>query len=196
MIGFSIQHLLSIDHIIHPNLERIQRRSIHSIAIDSRLVKQNELFVALRGENHDGHSYIENVLLKKPVVCVVDEKWYAKNKKKYPSAPLFVVDNTLKTLGDIARVYRKQFDIPIIGITGSNGKTTTKEMIAAILKTKYNVLYTQGNYNNHIGLPLTLFRLNENHRVVVLEMGTNQPGDIEYLCSIVTHEDTLLCVFD
>lgn len=192
MTGFFIQDLLHVTHEHAQNLYDIRRKAIRSASIDSRTLKHGELFIALRGEKFDGHDFIAEAMKRGARACMVDEKWYAKHGKKFGRAHLLIVNDTLTSLGDLAREYRKRFDIPIIAITGSNGKTTTKEMIAAALKTRYNVLYTTGNYNNQIGLPLTLLRLAPQHRVAVVEMGTNSPGEIEALCSIARHSHAVI----
>lgn len=144
------------------------------IEIDTRKLSGSEVFFALKGENSDGHNYI-NSQIKAEAVVVSKEA-------DFPTQ--IIVKDTLKALGDLARYYREQFQPTIIGITGSNGKTTTKEMLAAILKTHQPTLYTKANYNNEIGLPLTLFQLNKEHRYVVLEMGMRGLGQIQYLADI------------
>lgn len=192
MTDFSVQDLLNFNHSLEQNLYEIRRRTIKSVSTDSRTIKSGEIFIALRGQHYDGHSFVHDAIKKGAALCIVDDNWYARHGSSYRRAKLFVVKDTLETLGEIAREYRKKHDIPLIGIAGSNGKTTTKEMIAAVLKTRYNVLYTAGNNNNQIGLPLTLLRIAPEHRVAVVEMGTNHPGEIESLCSIAQQSHALV----
>jgi UDP-N-acetylmuramoyl-tripeptide--D-alanyl-D-alanine ligase len=143
-------------------------------------VKPGELFVALRGERFDGHAYARECLDKGAAAVLVDEMGMDGTLQ-----PALVVANTRLALGRLAAYWRGKFDIPLAAITGSNGKTTVKEMLAAILRTaagaEEGVLSTQGNLNNDIGLPLTLFRLNAAHRYAVIEMGMNHEGEISYL---------------
>lgn len=154
---------------------------ILAVDIDSRKVHQAGLFVPLLGERVDGHAYINSALeagaagclLSRPRDSYRDDKFYVK------------VGNTEKALGDLAAWYKSRFQIPFIGVTGSVGKTTAKDMIAAVLSTKYKVLKTEGNYNNNVGLPLTILRLNREHEVCVLEMGMDRFGEIDYLGGIV-----------
>jgi len=144
------------------------------------------LFFALRGESFDGHQFVSQVIGGGASAVVVDESWFFENTiaMRNVSAPFFCVPDTTKALGELARVYRKKFSIPVLAIGGSNGKTTTKEMIVAVLGKKFSVLGTQGNLNNHVGVPQMIFRLTRNHQIAVLELGTNHPGELAYLCSI------------
>ncbi len=168
------------------NQDLLKRRAISGVSTDSRAVKKNDLFFALKGEKFDAHDFIDSVLKSEAVAIVVHRKWALKNDKYFRTFPcLFViVDDTTVAFGELARIYRRKFDIPVIAIGGSNGKTTTKEMVNAILRTKYDVLSTEGNLNNHIGVPQTLFRLASNHDAAVIEIGTNHFGELKYLCEI------------
>lgn len=161
--------------------------------VDSRLVTLGSLFVALPGENTDGHLYVDHALESGAVLALVDHKI----KSAYPVFNLsdrpdrlrktpfsVIVPNTLEALQQIASWWRAQFDIPVIGITGSVGKSSTKETMAALLGHKFRVLKNKGNMNNEIGLPLTLLSLNESHQAAVLEMGFYVPGEIKLLCKI------------
>lgn len=146
---------------------------------DSRQLKKNQLFFALKGPNFDGNTYAEQAVLEGANASIVDDpKVAATNKSCY------LVDNVLNTLQELAQYHRNQFDIPVVALTGSNGKTTTKELIGTVLKTRYNILATSGNLNNHIGVPLTLLQINANHRLAIIEMGANHLGEIEHLCTI------------
>ena len=155
------------------------------ISTDSRAVGENMLFVALIGDNFDGHDFAEGAIAHGAVGAVVS--------KDIPlSGAKILVEDTQKALGDIAKFYREKFNIPFIGITGSVGKTTTKDMIACVLESKFNVLKTKGNFNNQIGLPLTLLRISNNHEIAVTEMGMSGFGEIDALASMVCPET---CVF-
>ncbi|NCO67570.1 MAG: UDP-N-acetylmuramoyl-tripeptide--D-alanyl-D-alanine ligase [Nitrospirae bacterium CG_4_10_14_0_8_um_filter_41_23] len=149
------------------------------VSIDSRTIREGELFIALKGSRFDGHNFL-NEALDKGSGALVNFPPVEPVKGK----TIIYVDDTLKALQGIARYLRLRRDIPVIGITGSNGKTTTKELIASILGTKYRVLKNIANLNNHIGLPLSLTRINDTDEVVVLEMGASGPGEIKDLCEI------------
>ncbi len=159
------------------------RKACLGISTDSRTIREGELFFALRGPNFDGHSFIETAIEKGAWGAIVEKVRSPQSIVHSPSSLLQVPD-TLKALGDIARWWRAQFDIPCVAVTGSNGKTTTKEMIASMLSKKWSVLKTEGNFNNLIGLPLTLDRLDQKIQTAVLEMGMNAPGEIRRLTEI------------
>jgi len=144
---------------------------------DTRTIKEKELFIALRGENFDGHDYLDKAKASGASAVLVEEKCEAVR-------PSIIVKNTRQAMGELARNWRASFSIPLIAITGSNGKTTVKEMVAAICGCKSSVLATQGNLNNDIGVPLTLFGLGDDHQYAVIEMGANHPGEIEWLSQI------------
>lgn len=141
---------------------------------DTRQIKQNQLFIALRGENFDGHDYITDAIEKGACAAMVEEA-------TTDQLPILVVDDCRRAMNDLAHYWRQQFGIPVVAITGSNGKTTVKEMVAAILSQTGPVLSTQGNLNNDIGVPLTLFGLNVEHQFAVIEMGANHAGEIDLL---------------
>ncbi|MFM9266697.1 UDP-N-acetylmuramoyl-tripeptide--D-alanyl-D-alanine ligase [Tychonema sp. BBK16] len=150
------------------------------IATDTRTIQGGEVFLALRGENFDGHQFVEKARDLGAIVAVVDRAW----EGTVPNFPLLRVDNTLIAYQAIARWWRNQFSIPVIAITGSVGKTTTKELIAAVLSTQGNVLKTQFNYNNEIGVPKTLLELSPEHNYAVIEMGMRGLGEIAVLTQI------------
>ena len=158
----------------------LARGQVRRVCIDSRVVKKGELFIALKGEVFDGHDFIDEVLAKGVRVLVVHKPV----KVKDPKISVIRVKDTIRALGDIARFHRLRFKIPVIALTGSAGKTTAKEMIAAVLSRKYKVLKNEGTQNNHIGVPLTLLKLKAGHQIVVLECGTNRPGDIVWLADV------------
>ena len=137
------------------------------VTTDSRNCPEGSMFIALKGGNFNGNAFAEQALQKGCRYAVVDEPEYA--QKDDPR--ILLVEDCLKALQELANYYRRQLGTRIIGITGTNGKTTTKELIATVLGRKYNVLYTQGNLNNHIGVPLTLLRLKPEHEIAVVEMG-------------------------
>lgn len=151
---------------------------ITGVSTDSRHLEGGELFLALHGEHHDGHDYLEEVVAKGAAALIVDRPAMAQAKN------LIQVKDTLKALGDLAHAWRNRFHIPVVAITGSNGKTTTKDLTAAVLGSQWHILKTEGNFNNLIGLPLTLFRLDEKIQAAVLEMGMNHPGEIDRLAEI------------
>ncbi|MCX8082515.1 MAG: UDP-N-acetylmuramoyl-tripeptide--D-alanyl-D-alanine ligase [bacterium] len=156
----------------------ILKRYCYGISTDSRQIKKGEVFVALKGERFDGTSFVNLVLQKGAVAAVVPDNFISDSKK------IIKVKDTLKALGDIARGYRNKFDVYVIGITGSDGKTTTKEFIKKTLSVKYNTSGTEGNFNNFIGLPLSIFNITEKTDFCVLEMGMNRRGEIRYLSKI------------
>ncbi|HPN88017.1 MAG TPA: UDP-N-acetylmuramoyl-tripeptide--D-alanyl-D-alanine ligase, partial [Candidatus Omnitrophota bacterium] len=151
---------------------------LKGVSIDSRTIKKGELFIAIIGEKQDGHDYLDAAIAKGAVAVLVSKA--VKLKKEVPS--IWVKDTT-KALSDIASFHRDRFSVPIIAITGSSGKTTTKEMIATILSKKYKILKNYKSFNNQYGVPLTLLQLRKKHEVVILEVGTNRPGDIAALAS-------------
>lgn len=154
---------------------------VTGVETDSRAIHAGDLFVALRGENTDGHKYITGALTNGGAGCLTE----IIPQELLPGKFYIQVDDTVLALGQVAKAYKEKFPIPVIGITGSVGKTTTKDMVAAVLSQKYKVLKTEGNFNNELGLPLTLFRLTPQHQVCVLEMGMNHFGEIDYLTQIV-----------
>lgn len=151
------------------------------ITTDSRNCPQNSIFFALKGANFNGNAFAKVALEKGCSYAIIDEKeYYEEGNKK-----MILVDDSLETLQKLANYHRRQLGVKIIAITGTNGKTTTKELIATILSEVHNVLYTQGNMNNHIGVPLTLLQMTNRHNLAVIEMGASHPGEIKELTNIV-----------
>ena len=148
------------------------------VCTDSRNCLPDSLFFALKGDTFDGNLFAEKALLSGCIYAVVDDPAVKKDDR------YIIVENVLQTIQQLAAYHRQILKTPVIGITGSNGKTTTKELMAAVLSTKYNLLYTEGNLNNHIGVPLTLLRLKPEHELAIVEMGANRPGDISELVQI------------
>ena len=162
-------------------------RQSTGITTDSRDCPEGSIFVALKGDNFDGNKFALQALDKGCAYAIVDSE--ATNNPK-----LIKVDDCLKTLKLLAREHRRQFNIPVIAITGTNGKTTTKELVRAVLSEKYNVLATEGNFNNDVGVPKTLLRLRPEHEIAIIEMGASHPGDIKTLaetaeptCGLITN---------
>ena len=149
-----------------------------TVCTDSRHVLPDSIFFALRGGNFNANAFARSALEQGCRYAVVDEAQYATDDR------FILVDDVLRTLQQLAAHHRRTLGTTIIGITGTNGKTTTKELVAAVLREKYRILYTQGNLNNHIGVPLTLLRLRPEHQLAVVEMGASHPGEIAELCEI------------
>ncbi|RMH68425.1 MAG: UDP-N-acetylmuramoyl-tripeptide--D-alanyl-D-alanine ligase [Gemmatimonadetes bacterium] len=157
-------------------------KRINQVTIDSRQVQPGDLFIAIRGEQFDGHDFIPQALAAGAKAVLVDQTWA--NQHTTPEVPRIIVEDTRRSLQDLARLHREQFNIPVIAITGSNGKTTTKDLIAAVLSQQYRVLKNEGNLNNHFGVPLTLLKLRPTHEIAVIEMGMNHFGELAELCTI------------
>jgi len=153
------------------------------IVIDSRKAKPKDIFIAIRGENFDGHDFLKDVL-KKKVSCLIISRSQIPDPRSQ-QCTIIKVKDTLKALQDIAAYHRSKFSIPIIGVTGSSGKTTTKDMIASVLSQELNTLKNEENLNNEIGVPLTLLRLKPTHQVAVIEMAMQNTGELELLAKIV-----------
>ena len=150
------------------------------VTTDTRDCPEGSMFIALKGVSFNGNTFASQAIANGCRYAVVDEAEYAGDAE----GRILLVDDCLKALQDLAAWHRRALGTRMIGITGTNGKTTTKELIAAVLKEKYNVLYTQGNLNNHIGVPLTLLKLTPEHEMAVVEMGANHPGEIKTLVNI------------
>ena len=146
-----------------------------TITTDSRYCPEDSIFLALKGASFNGNQFAQQALEKGCAFAIVDEKEYQTDKR------IILVDDCLQTFKDLAREHRRQYSIPVIGITGTNGKTTTKELIRSVLAEEYQVMATEGNYNNDVGVPKTLFRLDSNTEIAVVEMGASHPGDIKTL---------------
>ena len=156
------------------------KRKIHAISINSKKIKKDDIFIAIKGLNFDGHDYINEAFKNGAIAAIISDE--EKNSSK-----TILVNDSRKSLADIASLILKKFNPFVIGVTGSNGKTTTKEIIKSILDSNYGqnkILATRGNYNNDIGLPLTIFNLNSSYTHIVLEMGMNHPNEISYLANI------------
>ncbi len=174
--------ILQISKMAGAKLEQGDERiSIERISTDSRTIKKGELFVALRGENFDGHKFIEDVAKSGAAGAIVDPKWKGKVPKSFA---IIRANDTLLAYQNLAANYRKSLPIKVLAITGSNGKTSTKDFAASVLGRKFRVTKTQGNFNNHVGLPRTILDSNSDHEVGVWELGMNHPGEIAPLAKI------------
>lgn len=162
-------------------MENIYEKFLEStaVSIDSRNCPEGAMFIGIKGANFDGNLFVEKALEQGCKYAITD------NPEIGVGNPNIIhVADSLKTLQDLAAYHRMKFNIPVIAITGTNGKTTSKELISTVLSKEYNTLFTLGNLNNHIGVPLTLLRLNRGHNIAVIEMGANHPKEIEFLCKI------------
>jgi UDP-N-acetylmuramoyl-tripeptide--D-alanyl-D-alanine ligase len=178
----TVDDLLSLDPDEVLYRDRLSGKRFAGVSTDSRRTRPGELFIALRGERFDGHAFLDAAAARGASAALVERLPRGGRLRDFP---LVVVENTFHALGDLGRRYRRKFRLPVLAIAGSNGKTTTKELVASVLRKRYTVLRTEGNLNNQIGVPLTLFRLERRHEVAVIEIGTNHPGEIEYLCRIL-----------
>lgn len=165
--------------------QNMRQAIIKGVTLDSRQVEEDGLFIATVGERVDGHKFISQVF-EKNAACVISEKTPKEIEAEHGISKevwgaYILVENSFQALKDIAEFYRRQLDIPVVGITGSVGKTSTKEFIAGVLSQKYKVLKTEGNFNNEVGLPLTLLRIREQHEVAVIEMGISDFGEMHRL---------------
>ena len=149
------------------------------ICTDTRAIEKNSLFICIKGAHFNGNTFASQAIEYGASHVIVDESAYYVNNGK-----MTLVDNSVKYLQELANFHRNKFNIPVIGITGSNGKTTTKELIVQVLSKKYNLLATIGNLNNHLGVPFTLLRMTDEHEIAIIEMGANKFKDIEELCNI------------
>ncbi len=157
-------------------------KPVSKVSIDSRSTLKNALFIAIKGDKFDGHTFIRQAIEKGASIVVINKNDYKKFRDV--KIPLVAVSDTVEALGNLAKIWRKKLNAIVIGISGSNGKTSTKEMLAALLSQKFSVNKTYKNNNNHIGVPLTILSSNEEHEIVIVELGTNHFGEIQYTASI------------
>ena len=162
------------------NIEKLYELFLQfpSVSTDTRKITKDCLFFALKGENFNGNSYAEQAIEKGAAYAIVDEEAFANQPA------IILVKDTLETLQKLANFHRKKSKATIISLTGSNGKTTTKELINSVLATRYKTIATVGNLNNHIGVPLTLLSIKKNTEIAIIEMGANHQKEIEFLCAI------------
>lgn len=158
------------------------------LSADSRSIRAGEVFIAIPGERFDGHDFVGDAFKKGAVAAIVEHSWLKRRGQqtaKLPRGCYIAVENTRRALARIASRYRAEFDIPVIAVCGSNGKTTTKEIIASVLAVKFKVLKSQASFNNDIGVPFTLLNLDSAHEVSVVEAGTNHPGELKPLLEVI-----------
>ena len=165
-------------------------KSIYHLSIDSRNIEKNTMFIAIKGDRFDGHDFVEDAVKKGVAAVLISEKYFKKIKDL--NIPVITVKDTVIALGDAAKIWRSKLKTKIIGITGSAGKTTTKEILATLLSEKFKVNKTFANNNNHIGVPLTILSTNEKHDVLVAELGTNHFGEIPFTAPIVSPDFGLI----
>lgn len=192
MLSISLADFKKLTGVRFVNMDDSMFKASHlkGISIDSRTIEPDQIFWALVGEHFNGHDFIKEARQKAALASVVAESEAGAHEAV--EGPLIVVPDTLKALHELAYLQRKKYNIPVIGITGSNGKTTVKEMIAHILQTRLNVHKTKGNLNNQVGTPLTLINLNEHHEAAVIEMGTNHFGEIAVLTEMTEPNHALI----
>ena len=178
MKNMSLEKIAQACGGIYHGSEEKKASIVESITTDSRQASEGCLFVAIPGERVDGHDFIPSVF-EKGALAVISER-----ELEDPAGPYIQVASSLEAVKGIAEYYRQQLDIKVVGITGSVGKTSTKEVIASVLAQKYNVLKTLGNFNNELGLPLTVFRLRDEHQIAVLEMGISHFGEMHRLAKV------------
>ncbi len=164
----------------------------NAVCTDSRLVQAGNLFFAIRGEKFDGHDFVRDALKAGAGGCVVSENWFLNNRNQLSGEPLVVASDPLDALQMLAKNHRQKFETSVIAITGTNGKTTCKEMTQAVLSKEFRTIATHGNFNNEIGVPLTLLRMNEETQVAVIEMGADKKGDIARLCEIANPDSGVI----
>lgn len=175
-----------VEGVLHAGPGEASQPSIVGISTDSRHIKPGELFIAISGEHFDGHDFVINALEQDAAGALVSGKWYVEHGKRMPEHGAVVsVPDVLNALQMLAGWHRMQFDVRVVAVTGSNGKTTTKDMITAILETQHHLLKTPGNLNSQIGTPQVLLSLNASHDLAVLELGMNHAGEISRLAKMV-----------
>src|ERR1051326_6428441 len=165
------------------------KASVERISTDSRTIKKGELFVALRGENFDGHKFVENVAEAGAAGAIVDSTWKGQVPAKFA---IIRAPDTLVAYQNLAANYRKSLPLKVLAITGSNGKTSTKDFAASVLGRKFRVTKTEGNFNNHVGLPRTILEATSDDEVGVWELGMNHPGEIAALAKIAAPDAAII----
>jgi UDP-N-acetylmuramyl-tripeptide synthetase/UDP-N-acetylmuramoyl-tripeptide--D-alanyl-D-alanine ligase len=196
--GFSeaMSPIFSLDDVLTATGGRLtagnKKSMVYGVSTDTRRICRGNLFIALAGDNFDGHAFVQKAVENGALGVIVSDARRIDAEKIGVRVPVVEVDDTLRALGDLAHVHRRRFSLPVIGLTGSSGKTTTKEMLSRILSREKKVLKTEGNFNNLIGVPQTIFRMNEQHEIAVLEMGTNKRGEIKRLTQIAAPDIGLI----
>ncbi|HOQ49292.1 MAG TPA: Mur ligase family protein, partial [Candidatus Kapabacteria bacterium] len=174
------------------NVINVEQSEFVGVSVDTRSLTEGEIFVPLIGEKIDAHELLPDAFSKGASLALVAKSWFGSNAEKVAGKPLVLVEDTLSALGELALFHRNRFNIPIIAVAGSNGKTTTKDMISAVLSKKFKVLKTYQNFNNRIGVPLMIFNLDDAIECAVIEIGTNEPGEIFILSEILAPTDGII----
>jgi UDP-N-acetylmuramoyl-tripeptide--D-alanyl-D-alanine ligase len=187
-VQLNIEDIFNVPGSVIYNPDNLKK--INYVSIDSRNIGPNTLFIALKGERFDGHNFTKDAIKNGAAAIVISKSRL--NQFIDVEVPMVAVKDTKLALGDIAKIWRKKLDAKIIGITGSSGKTTVKDILAEILSKKYKVNKTESNNNNHIGVPLTILNTNEKHQVLVAELGTNHFGEITYTANILSPDYSLI----
>ena len=177
---------LPTSEIVNPD----NYRAVSKVSIDSRKINKRSLFIAIKGERFDGHNFVRDVIKSGASAVVIERKKYSQFRDL--DVPVILVDKTIEALGVLAKVWRNKLNAKVISITGSTGKTTTKDMMGTLLSEKYKTKKTSGNNNNHIGVPLTIFETNKSDEILVLEHGTNHFGEIDYTANIAEPDYALI----
>ena len=187
-LNLTLNDFFELPTAIIYNAEKLN--PVTSVSIDSRNVLKSSLFVAIQGDNLDGHKFVKQAIKNGSSVIIIDEKRF----KEFSDLmiPFITVSDTTEALGRLAKVWRNKLRAKVIGITGSNGKTSTKEMLSELLSQKYIVNKTIANHNNHIGVPMTIFSTNQKHDILVAELGTNHFGEIKYTAEILQPDFALI----
>ena len=178
----ALQKIKDIQFVNQPE-DKFKLKHIKGISIDSRRIEPQEVFWSIKGENFDGHDFVKEVHLKNALCSVVEKR--RSHEFSELGIPVAIVPDSIKALQELANLHRAKYSIPVLCLTGSNGKTTTKEMLAQMMLTKMNVHKTKGNQNNQIGCPLTMLKLSDMHEIAIVELGTNQFGEIDILSKMV-----------
>jgi len=187
-VHLNIEDIFNVpDSVIY---EPDKLKIVYNVSIDSRKIGTNTLFIAIKGKQFDGHNFVKDAVKNGAAAIVINER--SLNKFNDIKVPIVTVKDTKLALGDIARIWRKKIEAKIIGITGSSGKTTVKDMLAEMLSEKYRLNKTVSNNNNHLGVPLTILNTNEKHQVLVAELGTNHFGEIPYTAKILSPDYSLI----
>lgn len=187
MIQRSVKQVANMISVLN-DYQSYEDQLIQGVCIDSRKIEKGNLFVPFIGQNMDGHQFVEEAIRQGAAAAL-----WQKNVPNPPvHLPILLVEDTLTALQELAKSYRHQLDLQIIGVTGSNGKTTTKDMVANLLSVKYKVQKTEGNYNNHIGLPFTILQLKEDTEMAVLEMGMSGRGEIDFLSNLANPDVAII----
>lgn len=192
MLNISLNDMQLINGIHFVNLpeEKFKLRHLKNISLDSRTIEPQQVFWAIKGDNFDGHDFVKEVHTKNALCSVVEER--RADEFVHLGIPVAIVKDSIKALQELAHLHRSKYSIPVLSVTGSNGKTTTKEMIAKMFQSRWNVHKTKGNQNNQIGCPLTLLKMSEMHEVAIIELGSNHFGEIDILSKIVEPSHALV----